>query len=291
MKFAELLDQTGIPYITEGHHHCRAGWLQMDCPFCGKGSGKYHMGYSIAGNYAACWRCGGHSLQSILVEFLHISYERAKELLKGLERTKREEVEEHVGTLKVPKGVKPMLPQHRRYIRKERRMDPDEIERLWHVQGIGIAARLSWRLFIPIEYRGEVVSWTTRSISKDVDLRYVSASSDEEAVPHKTLLYGEDMVRHACCIVEGPLDAWKIGPGAVATCGTGYSRAQFLRMTRFLYRYVCFDNEPEAQKRARDLVNNLSAFPGQTFNVTLDAKDAAEASDEEIAQLRRTLGL
>ena len=292
MKFIEILQTLNIPYMTEGNHHCRAGWIQLDCPFCGKGAGKYHMGYSIRGNFVSCWKCGGHSLVASIAEAADVPRKQAAKLLEDLVTEASNELtpDKRRGKLVLPKGLGPLLPRHVRYLRG-RGFDPEQLEKLWKVQGIGLSSKLSWRVFIPIIYRGETVSWTTRAVQRDAALRYVSASEEQEAIPHKTLLYGEDYVRHACCIVEGPIDAWRIGPGCVATCGTGYSRAQVLRMSRYLVRAICFDNEPVAQQRARKLANMLSVFPGETMICTLDAKDAAEASDKEIKLLRKTVGL
>jgi DNA primase len=134
------------------------------------------------------------------------------------------------------------------------------------------------------------VSWTTRSISySDRVTRYVSAALDEEKIFHKELLYGEDFARHAVIVNEGILDAWRIGPGAVATFGSGYSQEQLERIAKYPTRAICFDNEPEAQKRARKLSNDLSALPGETYNVLLDKKDAADESKENIKRLRQEI--
>ena len=102
-------------------------------------------------------------------------------------------------------------------------------------------------MFIPFHYQGEVVSWLTRSIG-DKGQRYISASEGEESMDHKGLLYGANHCGHACVVVEGPLDAWAIGPGAVALCGTGYSRAQLLRISKFPVRVICLDRGIEAQR-------------------------------------------
>ena len=53
-------------------------------------------------------------------------------------------------------------------------------------------------------------------------------------------------------------------------------------------RAVCYDNQPDGQVRARKLVNELKAFPGETFNVALETgKDPSRASADEVAELRR----
>ena len=113
---------------------------------------------------------------------------------------------------------------------------------------------------------------------------------DQEAVNHKTLIYGADFCRHAIVVVEGPLDTWAIGPGAGALCGTGFTRAQVLAISRFPVRAICFDALPDAQKTARELCNLLRVLPGETYNVVLDSKDPGEAlttNPRELRQLRK----
>lgn len=292
MQFTDLLDQHGVDWISEGDRHCRAGWVQMQCPFCGKGSHKYHLGYNIAERYANCYQCGYHRLTETVMALTGLSFPDVKNVLSGVGvRVESKPRPTNTGKLVIPKHVGPMQKQHRKYLRDVRGMDPDVIERVWAVQGIGIAPRLCWRLFIPIQLDGEVVSWTTRSIAQDAKVRYMSASESQEAVPHKSILYGEQFVENVICVVEGPLDAWKIGPGCVATCGTGYSRSQVRRISQYPIRALCFDNEPAAQQRARALADDLSVFPGETMVVTLDSKDAAEASESELRKLRKGIGL
>lgn len=286
MRFTELLQTLKIPYRAEGHEHCRPGWLQLDCPFCGK-IGHYRMGYSLRGGYVNCWSCGSRRLADTIMAITGLAYRAVRVLLTDVDHVRPVARPEVRGTLKLPDMVGPLGYAHREYLRG-RGFRPRTIERLWRVRGIGIATRLAWRLFIPIIYRAETVSWTTRAIAAGESMRYRSAAANEEARNHKELLYGWDYVRQACIIVEGPLDAWAIGPGAVATCGTAYSRRQLLEMGKAPIRAVCFDNDRPAQQRARRLCDNLMVMPGTTTNVVLDAKDAAAAPKKDIALLRKT---
>lgn len=286
MNLTEIFKEHNIPYKTEGHHHCRPDWIQIDCPFCGRDSHKWHLGYSLEDNYLNCWQCGSHPLIKTLVELTGFSSTKCEQILKGIEPTKTKK-EKPKGKLKLPKGIEELARPHLRYL-IERGFDPAELEKLWKIKGISISSYLPWRIFIPIIYHGRTVSWTTRSISHSNKItRYISASLKEESTPHKSLLYGEDYARQAIIITEGPFDVWRIGTGAVATLGTGYSQAQAFRMTSYPKRVICFDNEKEAQKRAKKLCDSLSVFPGETFNVQLDAKDAASASKREIMRLRK----
>lgn len=289
MKFKDVLSEYNIPTAPAGHHHAREGWIQIDCPYCGRDSHKWHMGYSIDGNFVNCWRCGSHRLTNTLMELTGLSYEQSKCLLSSLDRPRFEKKQKTLGKLVIPKGVGALHSVHKCYL-KDRGFNWREIEKIWKIFGISISSKLSWRIFIPIHHRGEIVSWTTRSVSHNQMItRYISAAENQEAIPRKELLYGEDFARHAIIVVEGVFDVWRIGPGAVATFGSGYSIQQLERIAKYPIRAICFDNEIEAQKRARKLSDDLSVFDGETFNVILDMKDAAEESNDNIKRLRKEI--
>lgn len=287
MKFVELLKDRNIPYLSEtGHHHARQGWIQIDCPFCGRATRAFHMGYSIQGKYTHCWRCGGHQVVQTLMEMLDEPYTVCIKLVDGLETT-RPQLLVIRRKLKLPKQLGPMQKAHRRYL-KSRNFNPKILKEVWDLQGIGVSTKLAWRVFIPIKYKNQTVSWTTRAINKKF-VRYISAPTESESLPHKSLLYGEDFVGHSIVVCEGPTDVWRIGPGAVATFGVNVSPAQVRKIAQYPIRNIVFDNEKIAQKRARVLSNLLSVFPGVTNNIILDAKDAGEASDHEINLIKQTL--
>lgn len=287
MIFSDILSQFNIETAPENNEHARPGWVQFDCPFCEKDTSQYHMGYSLEGNYVNCYKCGYHTLVSTLMEITGKSYQDCIKILKGLE-IESFNIPAVQSKLVIPDGVGELKRVHKKYLRS-RNFDVKDIQRIWQIGGIGMHASLAWRIFIPIFYQGQIVSWTTRSISPDNHKRYLTAPKEHEAIPAKTLLYGEDYAQHAVIVCEGPLDVWRIGPGAVATMGMDYSQAQVEKIVKYPKRAICFDNEPEAQRRAQRLCNDISSFSGETFNVVLDGKDAAESSDKAIWKLRRFL--
>jgi len=281
----DILDEHGIPH-SEG----RSGWIQTTCPDCGdmssKGGVKFYLGISTSTGASNCWRCGRKNTAYVLASLTSIPI---KEILARLDNiTYTPTTTRRKGRLALPGGRGPLLPGHIGYL-ATRGFNPDSIVNLWGVEGIGQTHWLAWRLFIPIHHHGKVVSWTTRSVKKHEKLRYISASLEDEAVPHKSILYGADFARLAIIIHEGPIDVWATGPGAVATCGTSVTEAQIHEMIHYPVRVVCFDNEPEAQARARSLADMLSIYPGVTHNVVLETgNDAADADPAEIAELRAT---
>lgn len=290
MKLSDLLTEHRIPFRESGHHHCRPFWLQIDCPHCSPGWNHWRLGYNLAGKYFSCWLCGKLDRVQVLSRLLAISTANATRLfaLIGVE-TRHDTKTKARGALVLPKGLEPLLPAHRAYLER-RGIDPDEAEQKWGVKAIGLHHnRLKWRIWIPIVCKGEVVSWTTRAIGDYAHLRYITAKPNEEVYSSKECLLGEDHCEHTIIVCEGPLDAMRIGPGAVATSGMAYSRAQVRKIARYPFRYVCFDNEDEAQRRAHKLCNELAIFSGETHNIEITAKDPGEADDAEIRGLRNLL--
>ena len=286
-NFTDILDEYGVSYITEGNSHCRDGWVQFDCPFCGRDSAKFHMGFSVDFHYTNCWQCGKHSVVSVLIEVTDLTAKKIVAILRDLPRSQT--IKEKVtGTLQLPDGVAPLKYAHKRYL-ESRGYVWKSIQNMWRIQGIGLSATHPWRIFIPVYFKNEMVSWTTRSISPTNKQRYLNASVKQESMDRTSLLYGEDYCRHAIVICEGALDAWRIGAGATALLGLNVSAKQIERILKYPMRIVCFDNQNEAQRRAKKLTDVLSLYDGETYNVQLDSKDAGCATKKEIRQIRKLL--
>ena len=290
MTIQEVFEELNIEHLETGHHHCRPGWVQLDCPFCGRGSRKFHLGYNISRGYFSCWKCGPKFANVVLQKY-GIPRKKAEELLSGINTAygPRKRERSRV-SLQEPKGIGPLHPAHIRYL-EGRGFDPIEIQRVWSIQGIAMAPQLRWRIYIPVIQGGMTVTWTTRAIGDKVADRYISASQEQEVINIKECVYGLDLCYHSVIIVEGPADAWAIGPGAGAVFGTAFTTAQVRKLIQIPNRYVCFDSSPSAQREAQKLCDQLSMFPGRTENIELDAKDPGEASKKEIRLLRRHANL
>ena len=292
MNLPEILTTLGIEYRLPGaHRHVRGQWCGLDCVRCSPKSKRFRLGIHQQYRYANCWTCGHlPNLSAILAESSGVSIKRVLALLRdwaGQPSVRRDRTRPARST-RNPDSLGPLLPAHRRYL-EGRGLDPDEVARLWGAQGIGIAPRLQWRIYLPVVLHGITVSWTTRGIGEQ-GKRYLSASPDEEAVPLKRTVFGADYVRGAAVICEGPFDAIRIGPGAVATYGLGYSRTQLAWMASVPTRIIAFDNEDAAQRRAVELANDLAVYPGRTCVVRLTSgKDAGNAAAWEIRELRKML--
>jgi len=285
ISLTDILDDARIPNVGAGHRHGRAGWVQIDCPWCGRDSGRFHLGISLVTGSASCWRCGRKSAAEAIAQ---ITGKKPGEIWHRLKDLRFQPMPARTnGRFRAPVGVCGLGVAHKAYLAK-RGYNPALCESLWGAQGIGQQPRLRWRIYIPIINHGKPVSWTTRAINPKEKQRYISAPAADEGIPHKRILYGSDYARHTIIIHEGPLDVWATGPGAVAVCGTAYTEAQVLEMSRYNTRVVCFDSEPNGQARAATLARVLGSFPGSTYNVTLETgKDSSDADPGEIAELRK----
>jgi hypothetical protein len=290
MDLKDILTEGRVPFRTPGeHHHTTQGWVQVDCPDCSPGSQKWRLGLSLTKRGANCWTCGRKKFFPIMKTLLNVNGKVLFDLLGGIDFKVAKELRK-TGTYKEPPSLGKLWKAHTAYLR-HRGFDPKKLVRLWDLQGIAQSSRLAWRIFIPITLQGQNVSWTTRSISDKVDKRYIAASVEEEAISHKELLYGEEYCRHAVIVHEGPFDVFRTGPGAVCTFGTGFSRPQVLRLSKFPVRVVCYDSTADGKKASDDLCSQLEGFDGDTYQVFLKAKDAGSASRTEISKLRnRFLG-
>ncbi len=283
ITLAEFLTEHGIPFRTGGsHHHVSSNWLGTDCPMCSPGSDRFRLGLHPERFVASCWSCGKMRFGDALAELTGLP---VGVCLRQLNRDERpRETERRPGRLILP-AHGPLLKIHRDYLRS-RDFDPDELAKLWDLRGIAYLPRFAWRILIPVTRKGKIVSWTTRAVT-DEGKRYIAAGVGEESWPAKSLLYGAEFARHAVVIVEGPADAWRVGPGATALLGVANTRAQVSLLARYPVRCICFDSAPDAQRRASQLCQELQAFPGTTANVMLDANDPGSASPREIEMLRK----
>lgn len=291
MSLLQFLQHHRVPHKQAGEHeHARQGWVQVQCPWCR--TETYRLGINIQGLYANCWACGPHPIKTVLHKLTGASWREIEGVAKHPLGRRETQPGGHLraSRVKLPNGVGPLTTAHEHYLRG-RGFDPDEIRQLWGIRGIGIHSRLSWRLWIPVFLRGELVSWTSRSIG-ECHPRYLSARPDEEVIPLKQLLYGQDYIRSSVIVCEGPTDVWRIGPGAVATFGMGYSQRQLIDIAGYPVRIICFDNERDAQRRAERLAVDLAIVPGKTSLVRIESgDDIASADPEEVLELRRYLGV
>lgn len=288
MGVVDLLQKYQVEHTFNSKGKVRNGWVGVRCPQCQRWP---YLGIRLNRPYGNCWMCGRLPLYQTLMDLTGAPYQEIRNALgvgqegswlaPGPTITKKE--------VKYPPGLRStLLGPHRQYL-EGRGFDPDLLEKVWGLRGIDeTGGRMAWRVFIPVcDEGGREVSWTTRRIT-DTEPRYVSARDSESVIPIEHCLYGVQHVRGGLVLVEGPTDAWRVGPGAVALLGLRTSPTQLRLLAGVPVRAIAFDNEPQARLRARQLLRDLAPLAGRTACVTLEsASDPGGASPEEISLLRK----
>jgi len=267
MRIENLLQDLNITYQTEGHKHCRQGWINMECPFC-TGNPGYHLGFSIRSEYFSCWRCGGHGVLDTIAKLSRLPIPRVRELIRqygGRSRLLTRELEkiEKLPFL-LPSGLQSLQAHHMRYLRS-RNFDPEYLVNVWDLQGTGPSSMLGNidyknRIFAPVYWNETMVSFQCRALSTSpTKPKYKACPGNREILQHKHILYGqqEEWKETGIC-VEGITDVWRLGTSAFAVFGIQYTIQQVKTIAaNFKKVAVVFDDDPQAVRQANRLTAEL----------------------------------
>lgn len=303
MDTAKLLHDLGIPFNTKGKG--TSNWLQVHCPFCDDPSehGGFHR-YAIRYH---CWRCNGGTGMEALKALSGRPHNEIVKALKdcGGESEVSESYQKFASSIKLP--GRELLPYHRNYLLR-RGLDPDLLVQRYGIRGTNPFDKFDGkdygnRIIIPIyDFDGRLVSFQGRDVTGRDDVeRYKVCPIDKSLMHYKDIVYGGNLAmgRRRVVVVEGVVDAWKLGPGAVATFGTGCKKSQIMCLTQWPEVVFFFDPEPTAQAEAHQYAEELARFgvtvsvAYEDFGTTPDGKkrDVGDLAPHEIARIRSELGL
>jgi len=294
-EFEKFCREHSIATAPGGHKHRRPGWVQVECPFC-TGNPGYHLGYNIQNDYFNCWRCGHKSVSDVIMRFLDCSYrdaQRELKMFKGRPRFKKDKEDLRPklrSACKWPPDCGPLKKQHKQYL-KSRDFDPDVLEERYQLRGTGYLGNYKFRIIAPIFFEHKMVSYQGRDITERSALPYKACAQADEARDHKHCLYGAELVPGSdVVIVEGIVDAWRLGPGAVATFGIEHTQAQLNLLRKYRRRFVYYDSaDVQAMEQAEKLAAALSAFRGEVEIIETEWEDPGEMPQEEANELMKEL--
>ena len=300
MNIIQLYKDFNVPFATEGHKHCREGWVNTTCPFC-TGNPGMHLGYNMADDFYVCWRCGWKATHKALALLIHVSEKEAKEIARkyGGKSHVTSTVTVRVGQkrFRLPPSTASMNDRHKRYLTK-RKFDPEVIEKIWDVQGTGPISIMdgisfSHRLVIPIYWENRIVSFQTRDITAKHSLRYITCPEQREIIKHKHIFYQAIPTKDsdACICVEGVTDAWRFGYGAIATFGIKYTKYQVREISkRFKKVFVVFDDDPQAIKQSEKLTAELILRGVDAYSIKIQGDPGDMAQTDADALKKELLG-
>lgn len=284
-----IFDIYHIPYVTD----VSRGWINTACPFCG--DEKFHLGFNPVGEYAHCWKCGGHSLKNGLKAVLNVDTYTVNELLhkyssRVLVFNKMNNKAALQQSITLPGG--PLQEMHKKYLR-HRNFDPDYLEMKYKLRGTDYTGEWKFRIIIPIIYNNVVVSFQGRAIKSSM-LRYKTLSVEQSLMNPKSVLYNLDnCTQDRVVVVEGPFDVMRLGDNVCGTLGTSMTREQILLLKdRFKEVLFLFDSEKEAQQRAKKQAEQVASYGIEAYVVDMEwSHDPGALTPEEVSIVKRALHL
>lgn len=289
MNFQKLASELGIDYQETGR-----AWVSLACPFCGD-TGT-HLGFNTEKEYFNCFKCGWHPLIETIAVLADCSKWQAADAVGRAREGRHAYRQHHVKfahlrtpqKVELPYGVVPLSDNytHLAYLNR-RGFSPDkarEIAKTYNLWAAGPIGDYKLRIIFPIYHYSRLVSFTGRDITDKSKMRYKACKKELECRSLKHCLYAADLSKEDYVVVtEGPLDAIRLGPGAVATFGTEFTWQQVRQLAdRWRYRFVAFDPDPPGERAAKRLCAALSALPGKTFRISLNKTDPGGMNTKQV---------
>jgi DNA primase len=299
MDILQLYQDHGIPHQTEGHKHCRPGWVNTPCPFC-TGNEGLHLGATLDGKLFRCWRCGIHFPDKVIAKLLGVSFTEAKKVIidyAGFSAPSKEVTGIKIRTKahKLPSNTKPLTDSHKRYL-VLRDFSPPVLEKEWNLISTGPVSLLDkvnykHRIIAPIYWEGKQVTFQARDVTNKHPIKYLACPKDRELIHHKHILYRHpDSTGDVGICVEGITDVWRLGRNSFGVFGIEYTPQQ-VRLISSLYKKVIvfFDSEPQAIKKAKQLAGDLSFRGVETCIHILTEGDPGSMFQEDADKLVKKL--
>lgn len=278
-----------IPYYTEGKN-VTEGWVNIQCPLCEDAFN--HGGFNPEKGYYHCWRCGGHSLKYIVWVLT-----KEKDTDKIIEEysdeitVKRKEEKEKPIVTHVDMPGEDLQWYHKAYLRS-RNFNPEYLEQKYYLKGTTPSFKFGPRIYTPIYYNGDLVSYQGRSIKEDdSDIKYLTAASDKEKILHKDILFNLDnCIKDYIVVVEGVYDVFRLGDNSCASFGISFTQKQLQLLSQYKRIYFVYDTEERAQKAAEKAGGTIALFSNSYVEqITLDGSDPGDMSDEDAEALMKEL--
>lgn len=296
MNFEKLFNNYNVKYSLK----INRGWVNVNCPYCDSKSTSFNLGFNPAGNYYHCWKSQhSYSLQEVLSTLLNIPVDSVNNVLidyQGLGEILPEKKKSKVKYLTLPTDT--FIPAERKYL-KSRGFSPKYLNEKYHIVGGGISGDWKFRIIIPIYYNGKLMSWTGRSILPKDKLkklnipRYKNLSIEKSVMNPKELFFNLDNCNGSeVVLTEGAFDVLRYDGEAICSLGTELTEGQIkLLSERFQKVFILFDNEPEAQEKARKFGLRLSSMGVEVEIVDafgdFGKNDMGECLPEEIEKIKK----
>lgn len=299
MNFVKLFTDYKIDFNTR----INRGWTNITCPFCDDKT--FNGGFNNAGDYYHCWKCGGHNFKQALARAVNIPFNEVDILIEqyaGRNSLLNKLNKKQAKAIKLTLPTNTFTPAERKYL-KQRNFSPKLLHEKYKIVGGGITGAWKYRIIIPLILDGKIVSWTGRSILSKQKInelkipRYKNLSIEQSVIDPKSILYNLDnCISQTAVLTEGAFDVMRLGDGFFCSFGTELTQAQIIEIkNRFSKVFIMFDNEVEAQTKARKFGLQIASMGVDVEIVDaygdFNKNDGGELTESEVQIIRKELGL
>lgn len=299
MNFVKLFTDYKIDFNTR----INRGWTNITCPFCDDKT--FNGGFNNAGDYYHCWKCGGHNFKQALARAVNIPFNEVDILIEqyaGRNSLLNKLNKKQAKAIQLTLPTNTFTPAERKYL-KQRNFSPKLLHEKYKIVGGGITGAWKYRIIIPLILDGKIVSWTGRSILSKQKInelkipRYKNLSIEQSVIDPKSILYNLDnCISQTAVLTEGAFDVMRLGDGFFCSFGTELTQAQIIEIkNRFSKVFIMFDNEVEAQTKARKFGLQIASMGVDVEIVDaygdFNKNDGGELTESEVQIIRKELGL
>jgi DNA primase len=282
------LQSRNIRYWTSGKNVSR-GWVGINCLFCVDRSN--HLGINLSSKAFSCHSCGEKgNVFKLIQEIEGVNFPEAVKILNEFSGGEYVRKEKHFQSKVVfPEGTtKNFAPTHIDFLIK-RGYNPEEVIEKYDLYATGPIGAYKHRIIIPIYMNQRLVSFVGRDVTEKQEIPYKNSSENTSIKDPKHCLYNVDSVlQNKAIIVEGILDAWRIGDGAVATFGKQYTHEQIRLLKGLKKVFVLYD--ADAGSLAEKLAYDVSCVVSDVVVLTLDEGDPDNMTLDDVRHLRKIVG-
>lgn len=289
-------------YIDPKGKNCSSGWINIQCPFCDDNSN--HLGINLKNGNVNCWKCGHKSLYNLIyiitgknISKIYQKYISKNSLNIGIESIKKQtkynhiaDIEKSLRIVNYPANTSKIQAEHMAYL-KSRNFNPFKLEKLYRIKGTGNIGNYKNRIIFPIFLNNKLISYQGRDITgSKSNIKYKACSKKLEVEHHKNTLYNIDNVkRNEIIVVEGVLDAIRLGDNTVATFGVEYTQSQLLMLSKYKKVNILYDTDEAGKKASEKLANGLSNLKVNVDIFRLDEEDPGSLSEKDAMLIKKDI--
>lgn len=309
MRFDNIIDfleEFGIEFWTSGSKNVSPGWIGLQCPFPECDDDTNHLGIRLKDKKCNCWKCGPHSLRSVIKELTDLPNDEIKSIIKFLgaadedippyyhQQTPSSEVNKIRRKMSLPQESSIHFPQlHLDYLRS-RGFPPLKTIRKYKLRATRNLGKYKFRIIIPVYMDRKLVNFTSRDVTGEQEEKYRHAPNKDVILHRDHCVYNIDSINQNgdAILCEGPLDVMKMGDGAVSFFGVQENVQQIIALKNKKIRnlYIMFDNDKAGNKNANRIAKMFAPLFKKVEVIKLNGvEDPGQLTLEEAATIKHKL--